>query len=211
MAIDYKKTEKQFYNPKTKPEIIHIPKMNFIYVDGKGNPGDEDGEYAKAISLIYPIAYTLKMGLKKRVDIKGYHDYVVFPLEGFWEVENHKGYDKSMKDQFIWRSFMRVPDFITKDIFDWAIEQATHKKGIDFSKVNYMTFEEGLVVQMMHKGPFDDEIYSVEEMHAFIEKEGYQLDFNDDRKHHEIYLSDPRKTESAKLKTILRHPIKKQS
>lgn len=209
-TIDFKKTQKQYYKPKTKPEIINIPQMNFIYVEGQGNPGDPNGTYTEAIGLIYQIAYTLKMGLKKGNQIKGYFDYVVCPLEGLWEIKGLKGYDKTRKDEFVWTSMMRVPDFITKDIFDQAIKEATQKKQTDFSKVKYQTFKEGLVVQMMHIGPYDDEIYSVDIMDQYIKDMGYVLDFNETRKHHEIYLSDPRRTQPEKLKTILRHPIKKQ-
>jgi len=207
--IDYKKMEKQFYKPKEKPEIIHIPSMHFIYVDGKGNPGDLQGEYTEAITAIYTIAYTIKMNLKKQNDIKGYHDYVVFPLEGLWEIKDYKGYDASLKDQFIWKAMMRVPDFVTKEVFEMFKEVASKKKNKDFSKVQYMTFEEGLVVQMLHVGSYDKEVQSVKIMNAYIKEHNYVEDFNQQRKHHEIYLNDPRKTNEEKLKTILRHPIKK--
>lgn len=211
MPIDYKKTQKQFYSPKNKPEIIEIPSMKFIYVDGHGNPNEQGGQYQKAIESIYAIAYTLKMGLKKKEDIKGYEDYVVLPLEGFWTFEGLKGYDVTKKDDLVWRSLMRIPDFITKDIFDWAIEEAQNKKGIDLSHVGYMDFYEGLVVQILHIGDYDSEIVSVELMNQYIKSLGYEEDFSDARRHHEIYLSDPRKVEGSKLKTILRHPIKKVS
>lgn len=208
-TIDFKKTQKQFYKPTIKPEIIEIPQMNFIYVEGRGNPGDPQGEYVEAIGLIYQIAYTLKMGLKKGNQIQGYYDYVVCPLEGLWEIDGLKGYDRTLKDQFIWTSMMRVPDFISKDVFDQAIKEATHKKQKDFSKVKYQSFYEGLVVQMLHVGSYDDEIYSVEKMDQYVKDMGYALDFNERRKHHEIYLSDPRRTQPEKLRTILRHPVKK--
>ena len=207
--MDYKKIEKQYYKPKEKPEIINIPTMRFIYVDGFGNPGDPQGEYVDAISAIYTIAYTIKMNLKKQNDIKGYHDYVVFPLEGLWEIKDYKGYDISLKDQFIWKAMMRVPDFVTKEVFETYKMLASKKKNKDFSKVKYMTFEEGLVVQMLHIGSYDQEIQSVKLMNAYIKEEGYIEDFGQSRKHHEIYLSDPRKTKADKLKTIIRHPIKK--
>lgn len=209
MAFDYKKEYKEFYMPPKKPTIVEIPKMNFIAVRGEGNPNEEDGEYSKAIGLLYGIAFTLKMSYKGEYKIKDYFQYVVPPLEGFWWQEGIKGVDYSNKDSFEWISIIRLPDFIRKEDFDWAIEEATRKKKIDYSKVEFLTYKEGLAVQCMHIGPYDDEPKTVEAMHKFALENGYQIDINEERYHHEIYISDPRKCDISRLKTVVRHPIKK--
>ena len=209
MAFDYKKEYKEFYMPPKKPTIVEIPKMNFIAVRGEGNPNEEDGEYSKAIGLLYGIAFTLKMSYKGEYKIKDYFQYVVPPLEGFWWQEGIKGVDYSNKDSFKWISIIRLPDFIRKEDFDWAIEEATRKKKIDYSKVEFLTYKEGLSVQCMHTGPYDDEPKTVEAMHKFALENGYQIDINEERYHHEIYISDPRKCDISRLKTVVRHPIKK--
>ena len=209
MAFDYKKEYKEFYMPPKKPTIVEIPKMNFIAVRGKGNPNEEDGEYSKAVGLLYGIAYTLKMSYKGDYKIKDYFQYVVPPLEGFWWQEGIKGVDYSNKNSFKWISIIRLPDFIRKEDFEWAIEEATRKKKIDYSKVEFLTYEEGLAVQCMHIGPYDDEPKTVEAMHKFALENGYQIDINEERYHHEIYISDPRKCDISRLKTVVRHPIKK--
>lgn len=209
MPFDYKKEYKEFYMPPKKPTIVEIPKMNFIAVRGKGNPNEEDGEYSKAVGLLYGIAYTLKMSYKGDYKIKDYFQYVVPPLEGFWWQEGIKGVDYSNKDSFKWVSIIRLPDFIRKEDFEWAIEEATRKKKIDYSKVEFLTYEEGLAVQCMHIGPYDDEPKTVEAMYKFALENGYQIDINEERYHHEIYISDPRKCDISRLKTVVRHPIKK--
>lgn len=195
--------------PKDKPEIVTIPKMNYIAVRGKGNPNEEDCEYKKSIELLYGIAYTIKMSKKGDHKIEGYFDYVVPPLEGFWWQENVDGIDYSHKENFQWISVIRLPDFVTKADFDWAIEEATRKKKIDFSKVEFLEIEEGLCVQCMHSGSYDDEPATVAAMDKFIADNGYENDISDTRRHHEIYLSDARKVAPEKLKTVIRHPIKK--
>ncbi len=195
--------------PKGKPEIVTVPKMNYIAVRGKGNPNEEDGEYKKSIELLYGIAYTIKMSKKGDHKIEGYFDYVVPPLEGFWWQENVDGIDYSHKENFQWISVIRLPDFVTKADFDWAIEEATRKKKIDFSKVEFLEIEEGLCVQCMHSGSYDDEPATVAAMDKFIADNGYENDISDTRRHHEIYLSDARKVAPEKLKTVIRHPIKK--
>lgn len=209
MAFDYKKEYKEFYMPPKKPTIVDVPLMNYIAVRGKGNPNEEDGEYKTAVGLLYPIAYTIKMSYKGTHKIDGFFEYVVPPLEGFWWQEGIKGVDYSKKDAFSWIALIRLPDFVKKSDFDWAIEEATKKKKLDFSKVEYFTYEEGLCVQCMHIGPYDNEPETVEAMHEYADNKGYELDINDTRYHHEIYLSDPRKADPAKLKTVVRHPIKK--
>lgn len=209
MAFDYKKEYKEFYLPKNKPTIINIPKMTYLAVRGKGNPNDAEGEYKKSINLLYTIAFTIKMSYKGNYKIKGYFEYVVPPLEGFWWQDNVKGMDYSRKDDLQFISLIRLPDFVTKKDFDWAITEATNKKKQDFSKVEYLTYDEGLCVQCMHIGCYDDEVKTVELMHKFIEENNYALDISDTRYHHEIYLSDPRRVDSNKLKTVIRHPIRK--
>ena len=195
--------------PKGKPEIVTVPKMNYIAVRGKGNPNEEVGEYKKSIELLYGIAYTIKMSKKGDHKIEGYFDYVVPPLEGFWWQENVDGIDYSHKENFQWISVIRLPDFVTKADFEWATEEATRKKKMDFSKVEFLTLEEGLCVQCMHSGSYDDEPATVAAMDKFIADNGYENDISDTRRHHEIYLSDARKAAPEKLKTVIRHPIKK--
>jgi len=209
MEFDYKKEFKEFYMPKEKPCIIDIPKMNFIAVRGKGNPNDEKGEYQYAITLLYNIAYTIKMSYKGSHKIEGFFDYVVPPLEGFWWLDGIKGVDYNHKESFKFISLIRLPDFVKKEDFDWAINEATKKKKQDFSKVEFFTYNEGLCVQCMHIGSYDDEPKTVKLMHDYILENGYQIDITEKRYHHEIYLGDPRKCDVNKLKTVLRHPIKK--
>ncbi|MBO4807609.1 MAG: GyrI-like domain-containing protein [Lachnospiraceae bacterium] len=209
MAFDYKKEYKEFYMPKEKPSIVVVPKMNYIAVRGKGDPNQEDGDYKQAIGLLYAIAFTIKMSKKGNHEIEGYFDYVVPPLEGFWWQDGIPGVDYSHKENFNWISVIRLPDFVSKTDVDWAIEEATRKKKMDFSKVEFLTVDEGKCVQCMHIGPYDDEPETVARMHEFMEQKGYVLDISDKRLHHEIYLSDARKVAGDKLKTVIRHPIKK--
>lgn len=209
MAFDFKKEYKEFYLPKQKPEIIEVPKMNYIAVRGKGNPNAEGGEYQKAMEILYSLAYTIKMSYKTDYKIKGFFEYVVPPLEGFWWQENVDGIDYEDKDSFNWISCIRLPDFVEKEDFDWAVKTAEEKKRKDFSSAEFLTVEEGLCVQIMHIGPFDNEPESVAVMDNFIEEKGYVCDINEKRLHHEIYLSDARKVPQEKWKTVIRHPIKK--
>ena len=211
MAFDYKKEYKEFYMPKNKPSIIKIPKMNYIAVRGKGNPNEENSEYKATIGLLYAIAFTIKMSYKTTHKIKGYFEYVVPPLEGFWWQEGNKnGIDYKIKEKFNFISIIRLPDFVTKDEFNWAISEATNKKKQDFSKVEFLSYDEGICVQCMHIGAYDDEPRTINLMHQYILENGYELDINDTRFHHEIYLSDPRRCETSRLKTVIRHPIRKK-
>ena len=207
MAFDFKKEFKEFYQPKIKPSTV--PKMNYLAVRGTGDPNQEDSAYKESIELLYGVAYTLKMSHKTDYKIEGFFDYVVPPLEGFWWQEDREGVDYGHKEQFSFISVIRLPDFVTKDNVDWSISQASKKKKRDFSKVEFFTYDEGLCVQCMHVGPYNDEPKTVEAMHQFMEEEGYVLDITLERMHHEIYLGDVRKTAAEKLKTVLRHPIKK--
>lgn len=209
MAFDYKKEYKEFYMPKNKPSIIKIPKMNYIAVRGKGNPNDENSEYKDSIGLLYAIAFTIKMSYKGTHKIDGYFEYVVPPLEGFWWQEGNKnGIDYKHKDKFNFISIIRLPDFVTKKDFDWAVSEATNKKKQDFSKVEFLTYDEGMCVQCMHIGSYDDEPKTISLMHEYMLENGYELDITNNRFHHEIYLSDPRRCDVNKLKTVIRHPIR---
>lgn len=208
MPFDYKKEYKEFYMPPNKPVIVEIPKMNYIAVKGIGNPNEENGEYKTAIGLLYAIAFTLKMSYKGSYKIDGYFEYIVPPLEGFWWQDGIKGVDYANKDSFHWISIIRLPDFVSQKDFDWAIEEATKKKKIDFSKVEFLTYDEGLCVQSMHIGSYDDEPATIKAMEEFAIASGYEINITPQRFHHEIYLSDPRKVEASKLKTVVRHPIK---
>ena len=209
MAFDFKKEYKEFYLPKAKPELVTVPPMNYIAVRGKGDPNEENGAYKQAISLLYGVAYTIKMSKKGDHRIEGYFDFVVPPLEGFWQQEGTATIDYAHKENFEWVSVIRLPDFVTKADFDWAVREATIKKKQDFSAVEFLTIEEGLCVQCMHTGPYDNEPETVAAMDAFLAEIGYANDITDTRWHHEIYLSDVRKTAPEKLKTVIRHPIKK--
>ncbi|MBR1751959.1 MAG: GyrI-like domain-containing protein [Ruminococcus sp.] len=208
MPFDYKKEYKEFYLPTKKPTIVTVPPMNYIAVRGQGDPNIEDGEYKKSIGLLYGIAFTIKMSKKGSRQIEGYFDYVVPPLEGFWWQDGVQSINYAHKDNFKWVSLIRLPDFVTKADFDWAIEEATRKKKTDFSKVEFLTYDEGLCVQCMHIGSYDDEPATVQLLHEYMEHEGYSLDITESRFHHEIYLSDARKVSPDKLKTVIRHPIK---
>lgn len=210
MSFDFKKEYKEFYLPKKKPCIIEIPKMNYIAVSGKGNPNDENGEYKASIGLLYKVAFTIKMSYKGEYKIDGYFDYVVPPLEGFWWQDGIKnGIDYRKKDEMCFISMIRLPDFVTKKDFDWAIKEVMMKKQIDVSKVEFLTYDEGLCVQCMHIGSYDEENATIQLMNQFANEHGYQVDIDDKRFHHEIYLSDPRRCDIHKLKTVIRHPIKK--
>lgn len=208
MAFDYKKEYKEFYLPKKKPGLITVPSMHFIAVRGKGDPNEENGDYKQSIGLLYGIAFTIKMSKLGDHQIAGYFDYVVPPLEGLWRQEGTEGIDYSRKEDFHWISMIRLPDFVTEEEFDWAIKEAQEKKKVDFSKVEFLTYEEGLCVQCMHIGPYDDEPATVNAMDAFAREQGYSPDMAGSRHHHEIYLSDVRKCKPENLKTVIRHPVK---
>lgn len=209
MAFDYKKEYREFYLPKNKPSIVQIPRMNYIAVRGKGNPNEVGGAYQSAIGMLYTIAYTLKMSSKSNHRIEGFFEYVVPPLEGFWQQEGVDGFDPSRKSDFCWISVIRLPDFIDQSDFQWAVETASKKKGMDLSKAEFLTLEEGLCVQIMHIGPFDEEPRSIALMDDYLQSQGYISDFSDARLHHEIYMSDARRVAPEKWKTVIRHPIRK--
>ena len=210
MAFDFKKEYKEFYMPKSKPEIVMVPKANYIAVKGKGDPNDEGGAYQQAVGILYAVAYTLKMSYKTDYRIEGFFDYVVPPLEGFWWQDGVGGINYSDKSTFNWISVIRLPDFVTQKDFDWATGEAEKKKHLDCSKAEFLTIDEGLCVQIMHIGPFDDEPATVSMMNAYLLENGYENDFSGSRLHHEIYLSDARKVAPEKWKTVIRHPIKRK-
>ena len=209
MAFDYKKEYKEFNMPKNRPSIVNIPKMNYLAIRGKGDPNEEEGDYKNTIGLLYGVAYTIKMSYKNNYKIEGFFQYVVPPLEGFWWQDGIKGMDYERKEELNFISLIRLPDFVSEKDFKWAIEEATNKKQQDYSRVEFFTYDEGLCVQCMHLGAYDDEPATVDLMHQYMRENGYELDITDQRYHHEIYLSDPRKCDVNKLKTVIRHPIKK--
>lgn len=209
MAFDFKKEYKEFYMPKCKPEIVTVPKANYIAVRGEGDPNEDGGAYQAAIGVLYSVAYTLKMSYKTEHKIEGFFEYVVPPLEGFWWQDGIAGVDYSKKSAFHWISVIRLPDFVTEADLAWAVDTASKKKHIDCSSAEFLTVEEGLCVQILHVGSYDDEPAAVAAMDAFLAENGYVNDLSDTRLHHEIYLSDARKTAPEKLKTVIRHPIRK--
>ena len=210
MAFDFKKEYKEFYLPKNRPEIVTVPRANFIAVRGQGDPNAEGGTYQQAIGVLYALAYTLKMSYKTDYRIQGFYDYVVPPLEGFWRQEGVEGIDYGNKAAFQWTSVIRLPDFVTEKDLAWAVETAEKKKKLDCSAAAFLTVDEGLCVQILHLGPFDEEPASVALMDAYIRERGYVNDLSEQRQHHEIYLSDARKVEPARWKTVIRHPIRKE-
>lgn len=210
MTFDYKKEYKEYYLPKNKPVLVSIPTMNYIAINGHGDPNDEKGEYKDALSLLYSIAFTLKMSYKTDYHIEGYFSYVVPPLEGLWWQNNSNTIDYQHKEDFNWISMIRLPDFITKKDVDWAITTANAKKQKDHSKVYFYTLEEGLCVQCMHRGSFDDEPATLELIHSYIDNNDLLTDISETRRHHEIYLSDPRKCKAENIKTVLRIPVRKR-
>ncbi len=209
MAFDFKKEYKEFYMPKSKPEIVNVPTANYIAVRGTGDPNVEGGTYQQAIGILYAIAYTIKMSYKTDYKIQGFFEYVVPPLEGFWWQDHASEMNYGNKDAFHWISVIRLPDFITKADFDWAVKTATKKKKLDCSSAEFFTVHEGLCVQMMHLGPFDNEPQTIALMESYLEENGYVTDLTATRRHHEIYMSDARKVAPEKWKTVIRHPIRK--
>ena len=209
MAFDFKKEYRDLYQPKTTPSIVTVPPMRFIAVRGAGDPNAPEGSYQHALNLLYGVAYTLKMSYKTEHRIDGYFEYAVPPLEGFWFQEGVQGVDYACKGDFRWISVILVPDFVGEQDFRWAVDTAARKKKLDFSPVELLTVDEGLCVQCMHIGPYDLEPATVARMHRFCAEQGYAPDFSDVRLHHEIYLSDPRRGDPAKLKTVIRHPIRR--
>ena len=209
MAFDFKKEYKALYLPKNRPEIVTVPEMNYLAVRGAGDPNQEGGAYQQAIGVLYAVAYTLKMSGKAGHEIAGFFDYVVPPLEGFWQWDRDS-VDSADKSAFRWISVIRLPDFVTPKDFAWAVETASRKKKLDCSGAEFLTVDEGLCVQILHTGSFDEEPASVALMDTYLAQQGYAADLTDTRLHHELYLSDPRKTPPEKRKTVIRHPIRRR-
>ncbi len=213
--LDYKKEYKDLYLPKAVPELINVPNMKFIWVVGKGNPNSENGEYQEALQLLYALSFTIKMSKMGTHKIEGYFDYVVPPLEGFWWNEGEKNVDYENKEQFMWISLIRQPEFVTEEVFDWACKEVKSKKGLIIEKAEFGEIKEGLCVQMMHIGSYDNEPKTLEKIQKYIENNGLKNDIGSIenelvRRHHEIYLSDPRRTKPENLKTVIRIPVKKE-
>ncbi|MCI8593758.1 MAG: transcriptional regulator [Oscillospiraceae bacterium] len=209
MAFDFKKEYKEFYMPPNRPKLVTVPPMNYIAVRGCGDPNEEGGAYKQAVGALYAIAYTIRMSRKAGHEIGGFFEYVVPPLEGFWWQNGANKINYADKASFRWISAIRLPDFVSTADFEWAATEAGRKKKLDCSKAEFLTVDEGLCVQMMHVGPYDDEPASVARMDEFLAENGYGTDFTDARRHHEIYLTDPRRSAPEKQKTVLRHPVRK--
>ena len=209
MAFDYKKEYKEFYLPSKTPGIVTVPAMNFLAVRGRGDPNEEGGAYKQALELLYGVAFTIKMSRLGKHRLEGYFDYVVPPLEGLWWQEGTQGVDYTRKAEFRWISLIRLPEFVTEEAFRWALREASEKKQRDFSQVEFFPWEEGLCVQCMHMGPYDDEPATVAAMEEYAREQGYELDFSPGRFHHEIYLSDARRTKPERLKTVIRQPVRR--
>ena len=209
-AFDYKKEYKDIYQPKTAPSVIDLPEIQYVAVRGQGDPNDPQGEYPDAMGVLYALSYTIKMSHLGDTSIEGYFPYVVPPLEGFWWMaDGSPGVDYGNKAGFRWISAIRLPEFVTPAVFEWAREEAARKKKLGMDKAELLTVAEGLCVQCMHLGPYDDEPATVAKMECFIAENGYRPDFSDTRRHHEVYLGDPRRTAPEKLRTVIRHPVLK--
>ena len=209
MAFDFKKEYKEFYLPPAKPGLVTVPAMNFLAVRGQGDPNEPGGEYQRAMGLLYGVAFTIKMSKLGDRRIEGYFDYVVPPLEGFWWMRDGGVMDYGRKGDFCWVSLIRLPDFVTRADFDWAVQEATRKKQLDFSPVEFMTYTEGLCVQCMHVGSYDDEPATLRAMEEFAASQGLVSDIGPERYHHEIYLSDARRVPPGKRKTVIRLPVRR--
>ena len=209
MPFDYKKEYKAFYLPPKTPGIITVPAMSFLAMRGQGDPNEEGGTYKQAIGMLYAVAFTIKMSKMGKHKLEGYFDYVVPPLEGLWWQDGIQGVDYARKKDFQWISLIRLPEFVTKEAFGWAVWEATEKKQQDFSAVEFFTWEEGLCVQCMHIGPYDDEPATVAAMEQYAKAQGYAADFGENRFHHEIYLSDARRCKPERLKTVIRQPVRR--
>jgi len=210
MAKDYKKEYKDLYLPKTKPMIVDIPEMQFVAIEGKGDPNDKNGEYFKAMQILYSIQFTIKMSKMGNNKLNGYFDYVVPPLEGLWWFDNNEKISSKNKSKYNWISMIRLPEFVDKNIFKWACDEVLNKKNIETKNAKFLKIKEGLCVQCMHMGSYDDEPKTIDLIEKFIEENNLKNDIAEKRRHHEIYLSDPRKTAIEKLRTVIRIPVKKK-
>ncbi len=208
MAVDFKKLYHGLFQPGRSPERVLVPPLTYIAVDGRGDPNEPGGAYAGALALLYALCYTIKMS-KLGADVpKGYYDYVVPPLEGLWEMSGGRaGVDYGDKAGFVWTAMICQPEFVTEEVFRWAAASVAEKKGLDPAPARLYRYDEGDCVQCMHLGAYDDEPATMARMDAFLAENGLSPDYGA-RRHHEIYLSDPRKTAVEKRRTILRAPVK---
>ncbi len=209
MAFDFKKELRGLYCPKGSPEVVAVPRARYAAVRGRGDPNEEGGDYKRSIAVLYAVSYTLRMSSKAGHSIPGFFEYVVPPLEGFWHQEGAGGVAGGDKSSLRWISVMRLPDFVTEEEISWAKDAASKKKGIDCSSAELLAVDEGLCVQMMHLGPFEDEPATIGRMEAFVAENGYEDDSSESRLHHEIYLSDPRRVQPERWRTAIRLPIRK--
>ena len=208
--IDYKKTEKHLYLPKA-PAIVEVPEMAFFAVDGQGDPNTAPA-YREAIELLYGLSFTVKMSRMGGEAPEGWFDYVVPPLEGLWWTEDpaFDGRAPADKSGFFWTAMIRQPDFVNEAVFLWARERLARKKPeLNLDRARFWRWEEGLCAHLLHTGPYDAEPASIDRLEAFVREQGYEQDFTGGRRHHEIYLGDPRRTAPEKLRTVLRHPVRR--
>lgn len=206
--VDFKKRDKVLYQAKKEPTLLEVPALVYIMVDGTGDPNVEDGAYQQALGLLYGLSYTIKMSKNSAWCPEGYYDFVVPPLEGLWDQGGRQGMDYAHKEQLSWTAFIRQPEFVTEAVFDQACAEVRRKKGLDPAKARLVTWQEGLCVQCLHVGSYDDEPTTMERLYEFVREQGLALDYGT-RRHHELYLSDPRKTAPEKCKTLLRLPVKR--
>lgn len=209
--FDFKKADKKLYQPGPEPVLVDVPAMRFLMAEGQGDP-NTSAAYQEAVEMLYGLAYTIKMSKKGAVQPPGYFDFVVPPLEGLWSLAGapFDGRVIGRKEDFEWTMMLRMPDFVDQAALDTAKEYFGNKKPeLDLSKIRLTNFAEGLCAQILHLGAYDEEPATLARLDAFIKAKGFQPDMAGMRRHHEIYLSDPRKTEAALLKTVLRHPVQK--
>lgn len=208
MAFDFKKTYKELYLPPKTPHLIQVPAQTFLAVRGQGDPNQAGGAYQEAIGQLYAVAFTLKMSKLGPWQPAGYFDYVMPPLEGLWWMPDGAPMDFARKDAFHWISLLRLPEFATREVFQWAVQEAERNKKRDLSAVTFFPYAEGLCVQCLHQGPYDSEPETLQAMVDYADVQGYRLDQDGPRHHHEIYLSDPRRCKPENQKTVLRLPVK---
>lgn len=207
-AFDFKKEFPEFYLPARSPHLIEIPELPYLAVRGSGDPNAEGGEYKDAVGMLYSVAYTIKMSRLSGSAPEGYFDYVVPPLEGLWWTEDGRGVDLTRKGDFRWLALIRLPDFVTRDVFEAAVTEAERKKGLDLSRVEYMRYADGLSVQCMHLGPYDAEPETLAAMERCASENGCVPDYAG-RFHHELYLSEPRRCKPERLRTVIRIPVRR--
>ena len=208
MPYDFKKEQRSLYHPGKRPALIDVPTMNYIAVRGQGDPNQPDSEYKRSIQDLYSVAYTIKMSKKGSHHIPGYFDFVVPPLEGFWWQDGDQGIDFTRKDRFHFVSCIRMPDFVDWATFNWAVQTASTKKQLDLTNVEFLTLDEGRYAQIMHVGTYDEEAATIAKLTDFVTQNDLQPDYSATRRHHEIYLSDPRRTKPENCKTVIRIPVR---